>query len=65
MSEELFKELESYKKKNKLSNLALTNKLEVPANYYYRWRKVGAINGRAYRRIIEDFLKKEKKNGKF
>jgi len=60
MSAITLKKLENYKKKQNLSDRALARELEVHHVYLYRWRKAGKIIG-AYERIIEDFLKKEKK----
>jgi len=60
----ILRELELYRKKHSLTDIALSNKLKVYRNYPFRWRKAGRIIG-IYERIVEDFLNKEKDNGKF
>lgn len=64
MSEETLRKLESYKKLRNYTDAALSRLLGVYVNYLPRWRKAGRIKG-AYERIVEDFLEKEKKNGRF
>ncbi len=63
MSKHTFKELEKYKISGSLSDRALSRKLSVYPVYIYRWRKAQNIAG-AYERIVENFLQKEKGNGK-
>jgi hypothetical protein len=67
MGKQTLKRLEAYKKKHKLSDCAVADRLsrdrvKVYPVYLYRWRKAGRIIG-AYECIIEDFLKKEERNG--
>src|SRR5208283_261394 len=57
MSRELFKKLEQFKNKEKLSVVALCRKLDTHTINYYRWKKARKIVG-AYKKIIEDFLAK-------
>ncbi len=64
MSQQTFRKLENYRKINDLSSRALAGRLGVYPVYIFRWRKAGKIIG-AYERIIEDFLEKERKNGRF
>jgi len=64
MSKETLKELEIYKERYSLSDTILSKKLKVYRNYPFRWRKAGRIIG-IYEYIVEEFLKKEKENGKF
>jgi len=57
MSQELFNKLDSYRRKKKLSILALCRKLQIPNVTYHRWKKTNKITG-AYKKIIQDFLDK-------
>jgi len=59
MSGELFKELEKFRKKKNLSIMALCRKLRTSNNNYYRWKEADKITG-PYRKIIEEFLDKDK-----
>ena len=63
MSKETLTRLGLYKKKHKLTDTALAKELGIYRIYLNRWRKSGNIIG-AYERIIDDFLNKEKENGK-
>ncbi|MCA9401252.1 MAG: type I polyketide synthase, partial [Candidatus Omnitrophica bacterium] len=55
MSKQLLKRLESYRKKNRLSILALCRELDVHNVTYHRWKKAQNIIG-PYKRIVEEFL---------
>jgi len=69
MSKQTLKKLEAYKKKHRLSDAAFADRLsqkrtKVYPIYLYRWRKAGKIIG-IYGGFIEDFLQREKDNGRF
>jgi len=69
MSANTIEKLEAYKKKHNLSDSAVAEKLsqkkvKVYPIYLYRWRKAGKIIG-IYKGFIEDFLLREKDNGRF
>ncbi len=64
MGYQTLEQLEEYKKKNRLNDMRLSKQLGVYYNYLFRWRKSGRIIG-VYKRIVEDFLLREKANGKF
>ena len=55
MSKDLLNKLEDYRTKNSLTYLQLSQRLQIPENYIYRWRKKGEVKG-VYKRIIEEFL---------
>ena len=57
MSKGLISQLERYRREHKLTYDALSQKLKVPGNYIFRWRKAGRIVG-VYKRLIEEFLSK-------
>jgi len=50
-----FKELEKYRRENKMTFAELAQKLKVPENYIYRWRKSGFIKG-IYARLIKEVV---------
>ena len=64
MSKRVLEQLEIYKSKHSLSDAVLSKRLKVYRNYPFRWRKAGRIIG-VYEHIVEEFLKKEKENGRF
>ena len=64
MSEKTIKKLEDYKKLRNYTDAALSRMLGVHGNYIRRWRKAGRIIG-IYEKVVEEFLKKEKENGRF
>jgi hypothetical protein len=64
MSKKVLEKLERYRKKHNLTDTALAQKLKVYRNYPFRWRKAGRIIG-IYERLVENFLTKEKENGRF
>jgi hypothetical protein len=53
--DDLIKKLEQYKTGHQLTYAQLANRLQIPENYIFRWRKKGRITG-IYKRIIEKFL---------
>lgn len=57
MSEQLFKRLESFRKRHGLSILALCRQMEVHNVTYHRWKKAKKITG-AYKKIVKEFLDK-------
>jgi len=64
MNKKTLQNLERYRKKHKLSDTTLAEKLKVYRNYPLRWRKAGRIIG-VYERIVEGFLNKENEKEKF
>ena len=64
MSEKTLEKLDRYRKKHGLPDTVLAKRLKVYRNYPFRWRKAGRIIG-IYERLVEDFLTKEKENGRF
>ena len=62
MSKKLFKRLERFRKKHKLSILAFCRQLDTSHVNYHRWKNAQDITG-PYQKIIEEFLnKKEESN---
>lgn len=57
MTKELLKRLEQYKEQEDLPWYMVAERLQIPENYIYRWRKKGQITG-VYKRIVEEFLEK-------
>ena len=51
---DLYKRLIEYRDENKLTNIMLAKKLDVPENYIYRWAKKG-ISG-IYSKYVTKFI---------
>lgn len=64
MSYQTLEQLEEYKRRNALNDMHLSQRLGVYYNYLFRWRRSGRIIG-IYKKVVDDFLKRERENGKF
>ena len=63
MSQQLFKKLERYRKKNGLSILALCRELDTYNVTYHRWKNAQNITG-PYSKIIKEFLNKNEESSR-